>query len=227
MQKNVEEYLAFKRGEKSLPGHLSIQLEKTNRLFKNKVIETLSRTHVSVPIIMHLSIVAAFIYCSLRFLEINVTYYVSIYFVGLISWSFTEYVMHRFFYHTETNSSRFYKVQHNIHGIHHQHPQDRDRLALPPVPALILASIFFTLFWILMGINAVAFFPGFLTGYVIYVSMHYAQHIIVNPTYGPWKKLWRHHAWHHYKNPYVAFGVSTRLWDFVFGTMPPKEIHKK
>lgn len=57
----------------------------------------------------------------------------------------------------------------------------------------------------------------------MYISMHYAQHRVRKPIYKPWQKLWVHHAYHHYKDPYVAFGVSTRLWDYVFGTMPPKE----
>jgi len=35
--------------------------------------------------------------------------------------------------------------------------------------------------------------------------------------------LWQNHAIHHYQNPYVAHGVSTRLWDLVFGTLPDKK----
>ena len=52
--------------------------------------------------------------------------------------------------------------------------------------------------------------------------MHYAQHRIRKPIYKPWQKLWVHHSYHHYKDPYTAYGVSTRLWDYIFGTMPPK-----
>ena len=43
--------------------------------------------------------------------------------------------------------------------------------------------------------------------------------------YGPFKRLWKYHALHHYKYPETkAFGVSTTLWDWVFGTlcMPEK-----
>ncbi|MDZ7659917.1 sterol desaturase family protein [Fodinibius sp.] len=34
---------------------------------------------------------------------------------------------------------------------------------------------------------------------------------------------YRHHTLHHYKYPDKAFGVSTTLWDRVFGTMPPEK----
>jgi sterol desaturase/sphingolipid hydroxylase (fatty acid hydroxylase superfamily) len=33
------------------------------------------------------------------------------------------------------------------------------------------------------------------------------------------KPLWRNHHLHHYKNEHHGFGVSSTLWDLVFGTM--------
>ncbi|MEP1094201.1 MAG: sterol desaturase family protein, partial [Cyclobacteriaceae bacterium] len=108
-------------------------------------------------------------------------------------------------------------------GIHHQYPRDSTRLAMPPVPGLLLSGIFFLAFWLISPTYSFAFFPGFMIGYLLYISMHYAQHVIKSPIYGPWKALWKHHHFHHYVNPYLAHGVSTRLWDFVFGTMPKKD----
>jgi sterol desaturase/sphingolipid hydroxylase (fatty acid hydroxylase superfamily) len=141
-------------------------------------------------------------------------------FGGALSWSFVEYMVHRFVHHSETNSEKFSRIQHNGHWIHHLYPKDPTRLAMPPVPALVLASVFFLLFFLLMGENAFAFFPGFMIGYVAYISLHYAQHKYPIPKkYQPFRRLWKQHIVHHYKNPYVAYGVSTNLWDFVFGTM--------
>jgi sterol desaturase/sphingolipid hydroxylase (fatty acid hydroxylase superfamily) len=37
------------------------------------------------------------------------------------------------------------------------------------------------------------------------------------------KALWRNHHLHHYKAPEKGFGVSSVLWDVVFGTVPKKE----
>jgi len=48
--------------------------------------------------------------------------------------------------------------------------------------------------------------------------IHYATHHF--PMRSPVAKyLKRHHMMHHYKDPDTRFGVSSPLWDKVFGTM--------
>jgi hypothetical protein len=47
---------------------------------------------------------------------------------------------------------------------------------MPPVPSLILASAIFFITYLLMGWNVAAFFPGFVFGYLMYGTMHYAIH---------------------------------------------------
>jgi sterol desaturase/sphingolipid hydroxylase (fatty acid hydroxylase superfamily) len=70
----------------------------------------------------------------------------------------------------------------------------------------------------MMKQNAFVFFPGFILGYLMYGSMHYAIHAW-NPPFKWMKPLWRNHHLHHYKNDHRGFGVSTTIWDHVFGTM--------
>ena len=94
---------------------------------------------------------------------------------------------------------------------------------MPPVPSFILASVIFSMMYFvayLLGINRYlfAFFPGFLFGYLIYGSMHFAIHAW-NPPFKCMKALWRNHHLHHYKVQEKGFGVSSTLWDHVFGTM--------
>jgi sterol desaturase/sphingolipid hydroxylase (fatty acid hydroxylase superfamily) len=38
---------------------------------------------------------------------------------------------------------------------------------------------------------------------------------------GLWLK--HHHVLHHYRNPDRGYGVSTPLWDYIFGTMEEVE----
>jgi hypothetical protein len=223
MQQNVKNYLAFKRGEVKMPEHLRIRKELTAPLFKNKFLESLTRTHIFVPVIMHLGINAYLFWYGIAFLHIELTTAIVLLASGFLFWTFAEYMIHRFVYHTESNSRVLYNIQYKAHGIHHQHPKDPTRLAMPPVPGLVLSGLFLLIFWLVMDTYAFAFFPGFMVGYVAYISIHYAQHIIRMPTYKPFRLLWQNHAIHHYQNPYVAHGVSTRLWDFVFGTLPDKK----
>ena len=89
---------------------------------------------------------------------------------------------------------------------------------MPPVPSLIIASLIFSLFYFMMGSSVYVYFPGFLLGYLIYGTMHFAIHAW-NPPYRWMKPLWRNHHLHHYKNEQQGFGVSTTLWDRLFGTM--------
>ena len=226
MKKNVEEYIAFKKGEIRMPSHLKNKKEENALIYHNKALEFISRSPYGVPHIMWLIICIAFfgfalVNTDLSFLQIILTGI-----GGFFFWTLTEYLIHRFGYHTETNYDAVSSVQLNLHVIHHHYPKDPERLAMPPIPGLVLGSIFLLLFYLIMGTYAFAFFPGFMLGYDAYITLHYYQHRIKSPNYKPWKKLWQHHKAHHYSNPYSAFGVSTRLWDFVFGTMP-RESNKK
>ncbi len=72
--------------------------------------------------------------------------------------------------------------------------------------------------YLLMRNNAFMFFPGFILGYLMYGSMHYAIHAW-NPPFKWMKPLWRNHHLHHYKDEGKGYGVSTTIWDRVFGTM--------
>jgi sterol desaturase/sphingolipid hydroxylase (fatty acid hydroxylase superfamily) len=56
----------------------------------------------------------------------------------------------------------------------------------------------------------------------LYDLTHYATHHF--PMRGGYAKfLKRYHMQHHYKTPNQRFGVSSPLWDWVFGTMPAEK----
>lgn len=105
-----------------------------------------------------------------------------------------------------------------MHGNHHHYPRDRQRLFMPPLPSLILASVIFIVQYLILKENVYIFFPGFILGYLLYASMHYAIHAW-NPPFKWMKPLWRNHHLHHYKDEEKGFGVSSTVWDHIFGTM--------
>jgi sterol desaturase/sphingolipid hydroxylase (fatty acid hydroxylase superfamily) len=59
---------------------------------------------------------------------------------------------------------------------------------------------------------------GVLAGYVGYMLVHHAAHYwTVSP--GSWlNQARRHHALHHYHSETFNFGITTSIWDHVFGT---------
>ena len=220
MKQNVEEYQAYKRGEKRLPEHLAPRKGLQGRLFKSPLLESLSRTTIAPPLVMHIAISSFVFWYGLSSIGLSIYLSIILFISGAFFWTFAEYLVHRFLYHTESNSTFLFTIQHNGHGIHHQYPKDPTRFAMPPLPGLILAGMFFGLFYITMGKFTFAFFPGFMIGYLIYITIHVLQHKYIIPKLPFLKKLWKHHILHHFKDPYSAYGVSTRFWDMVFGTMP-------
>jgi sterol desaturase/sphingolipid hydroxylase (fatty acid hydroxylase superfamily) len=193
------------------------------RLFKNEYIEYLTKTHPLVIWAIYLPVIVFMCYYSRILLDLTSEHILLLFFSGMFFWTFFEYMLHRFVFHFIATNEQAMKIVYIIHGNHHEYPRDRERLFMPPVPSLILSSTIFSLMYFIARLiggteNAFAFFPGFMLGYLIYGSMHYAIHAW-NPPYKWMKPLWRNHHLHHYKNEHRGFGVSTTLWDRLFGTM--------
>jgi sterol desaturase/sphingolipid hydroxylase (fatty acid hydroxylase superfamily) len=188
------------------------------RLFDSGYLEMLTKTHPLVIWGMYLPIMGYMLYRSSARFNYSIGYIILIFLAGMLFWTLFEYIMHRFAFHYIAESKRAQRFIYVLHGNHHEYPRDKERLFMPPVPSLIMSSIIFSLQYLIMGGNAFAFFPGFILGYLMYGSMHYAIHAW-NPPFRWMKPLWRNHHLHHYKNDHQGFGVSTTIWDRVFGTM--------
>lgn len=188
------------------------------QLFKNQYLEMLTKTHPLVIWGLYLPIISFLLYYSIVTIHFPVTTIALVFLGGMLFWSFFEYIAHRFLFHWVAESDRAQKIVYVLHGNHHHYPRDKERLFMPPVPSLIIASALFGLQYLVMGTYAFAFFPGFILGYLMYGTMHYAIHAW-NPPFKWMKGLWRNHHLHHYKNEHQGFGVSSTLWDHVFGTM--------
>jgi sterol desaturase/sphingolipid hydroxylase (fatty acid hydroxylase superfamily) len=93
---------------------------------------------------------------------------------------------------------------------------------MPPAVIIIAAFLFLYGFKLVLGDLTYAFTPGFMAGYAGYLSVHYIVHAY-QPPKNMFKTLWINHSIHHYKDPDVAFGVSSPLWDHVFRTLPKRK----
>lgn len=188
------------------------------QLFKNPVLEALTKTHPLIIWGMYTPLMTLSLYwASTRFGYTPLKVW-GVFFIAIFSWTLFEYFAHRFIFHMIAESGRMQRFIYVLHGNHHHYPRDRQRLFMPPVPSLLLAAALFSIFYLMMGNNVFMFFPGFLLGYLLYGTMHYAIHAW-NPPFKWMKPLWRNHHLHHYKAEERGFGVSTTIWDRVFGTM--------
>ena len=192
------------------------------QIFSNPVLERISRTHISIPITLFLAISSVSLYYGVTATSIPFGFGLAVAVLGIVAFTFVEYMMHKHFFHMEPDTPLKDKLQYNVHGVHHDYPKDKDRLAMPPFVSAAYAAILYLLFTLLMGDFALYFLPGFLLGYSGYLGVHYVVHVY-NPPKNFFKVLWVNHAIHHYKDPDAAFGVSSPLWDYLLGTLPKKE----
>ena len=190
-------------------------------MFKNPFLERLTKSNPRITIIFYSSLILLFFYLSYRYTRLNLYETAGFYIAGIVSWTFMEYVLHRFVFHIDEYLPFLKRFHYIVHGIHHEHPRDHERLFMPPVPGAIIAFVMFWCWFLFFGWNAFAFMAGISNGYLMYSYIHYTIH--TKPSTPLFHKLWSHHAKHHYKYPDKAYGVSSPFWDMVFGTMPPKK----
>lgn len=192
------------------------------RLFQNRSLEKLTHTHIAVPISIFI-IFSSFLLCfSFACTNLGPSLILILFFAGMISFTLVEYVMHRFLYHiNSTNNKKIRRLQYLIHGVHHDYPKDKSRLAMPPVLSVFIALLLLFSTYMLFNEFALAYLPGFVMGYTTYLFIHYSVHAY-RPPKNKLRILWIHHSIHHYKDSGKAFGVSSPLWDYIFRTMPKK-----
>ena len=188
-------------------------------LFKNKILERLTHTHISLPLIIFFSIAAVLIYFGIFEKGFAVPKMIFLFLGGLFFFTLVEYLMHRYLYHIPATTEQRKKISYTMHGVHHDYPKDKSRLAMPPVLSLLIASILFIIYRAVLGDLVFGFLAGFLVGYAGYLAIHYSVHALKVPN-NFLKVLWHHHAIHHYREDDRAFGVSSPLWDHIFKTMP-------
>jgi len=141
---------------------------------------------------------------------------------GYAFWTLTEYWLHRLVFHFEPDNAIGRRFHFMIHGVHHDHPNDRLRLVMPPSASIPLAALFLLLFWaVLPGGGWEAFAAGFLGGYLFYDMTHFYVHHS-KPKSWAGKKLRELHMRHHFQDHTSGYGVSAPWLDTVFGTAPKR-----
>jgi sterol desaturase/sphingolipid hydroxylase (fatty acid hydroxylase superfamily) len=181
----------------------------------------MTHVHPVTPLVLWVPVLI-FIARHISTLQMDIAILLGLGFSGLITWTITEYVMHRYFFHYCPTSEWGRKFIYIVHGIHHDDPHDASRLVMPPVPGALTAAAFFALFYSVLGAQQVfPFFFGFMTGYLCYDYIHYGIHHF-KPRGALGKFMRKYHYTHHFAEHEAKWGVSTPLWDYVFGTLQPR-----
>jgi dihydroceramide fatty acyl 2-hydroxylase len=195
------------------------RLSASPPLFENRFLDFFSRIHPSVPALIFVPIIAALIVLGARDGQ-GAVEIVLLTLGGIGIWTLSEYWLHRKLFHWEPDHPIGRRLHFIIHGVHHDHPNDKLRLVMPPAASIPLAALFFGLFYLVFGApTALPLFAGFLVGYLFYDYTHYYVHHFV-PRSDRGKRLREHHMRHHFQDHRYGYGVSSSLWDVIFRTMP-------
>jgi sterol desaturase/sphingolipid hydroxylase (fatty acid hydroxylase superfamily) len=214
MTTNVEEPMLGRRSREPRA--------ETTRMFQNDVLERFSRIHPATPFVAWIPVAAFALWRSVARHELALPAIALLFFGGLFAWTFAEYVLHRWVFHWTNDTPWGKRVHFLLHGVHHECPNDKDRLVMPLPTSIPLAVIFYTLFTLTLGRTiAEPFFAGFTIGYLFYDGTHYFVHHF-RPTSAWGRLLRKHHMTHHFADHDGGFGVSSPLWDYVFRTLPRK-----
>ncbi len=192
-------------------------------LFENQFLDKFSYVHPSTPVVLFLPVVFYFAYRAAVSPVLNLQAIGLLFLLGVLAWTLTEYAIHRFVFHLKPRSKLGQYLLFLMHGVHHDYPNDSRRLVMAPAVSLPLAVLFYWLFRGLFGESLLlAFFPGFVFGYICYDMIHFAtHHYRLRSKVG--QLLRQNHLKHHYQNGDLGFGVSSPLWDKVFGTLVAKD----
>jgi hypothetical protein len=139
-----------------------------------------------------------------------------LFFMGWFTWSFIEYMGHRFVLHKRGAKNPIGLVKTHIY--HHSHPTEisitpKNRLYMTFIAVIICITAFYVR-------NYFTYITGIYFGGFGYVLLHRYLHTKWASIFT--KRLYRQHVYHHCKYPDACFGVCTTFWDRLFGTMQPK-----
>jgi sterol desaturase/sphingolipid hydroxylase (fatty acid hydroxylase superfamily) len=190
----------------------------TCQMFETPLIERFSRIHPASPFVFWLPILG---YVAFQALAggVPAPAFAGLALLGVLVWTFTEYTLHRWVFHYTGPRPWQRRMFFVLHGVHHDFPQDGDRLVMPLGASIPMGALFYFLFRLAAGPALGApLFVGFGLGYLAYDGTHYAvHHFRMSSRWGRWIK--RYHMIHHHTGANARWGVSSPLWDWVFGTM--------
>jgi sterol desaturase/sphingolipid hydroxylase (fatty acid hydroxylase superfamily) len=208
--------------------HMKIVHDKEPiRLFKSDLMEFFTHIHPAVVLVIWVPVIGYFVFRSVGDkTQAGFPIYIPVgLVVGLMLWTLVEYVMHRFVFHFAPHAPWQERLSFIFHGVHHAQPMSKTRLVMPPALSIPLALVWYAIFWVItaliLGVPSWLdpLFAGLASGYVVYDMLHYSTHHF-RVRWGIFQYVRRYHLYHHTQTPDLRFGVTSPLWDVVFGTKP-------
>jgi dihydroceramide fatty acyl 2-hydroxylase len=199
------------------------------RFFDSWLLESISKTPWWVVPLVWIPIFVAALARSVMLFQIGLLGLLGYIAAGVVAWQLLEYVIHRYVFHGAVSSYWGITFHFLFHGCHHKYPSDLLRLVFPPVPASALVALVWTVLHALLPQrHALPLFGGMGLGYVAYDCIHYTIHAAgadgasgaLLKAGGPLlRAIRRRHLDHHFRDHSHDYGISSSLFDIVFGSL--------
>lgn len=190
------------------------------QVFENERFENVfAKAHPIMPGVWWGPVIAGCLYLTVKDERFSLILAATGFGLGFLAWTLIEYLLHRYVFHLLPDASYESKLkQFMVHGYHHEFPNDRMRLVAPLLLSVPIGIVIAAAYFALLGpFHWLSWFAGTAAGYIAYDWMHYYTHHF-RPTTRLGRFLRRYHMEHHYKDSESHFGISSPLWDWVFGT---------
>ncbi|MFO0758773.1 MAG: sterol desaturase family protein [Byssovorax sp.] len=135
--------------------------------------------------------------------------------LGAFTWTLLEYCIHRWAGHDRRFRKNVFAKEHIRHHIEGNYFAPTWKKALF---TLALTAVLAPIFAFLLGpAHGLSYVGGLIAFYTCYEVLHRLEHVHAGfGPYGRWAR--RHHFYHHFVNAKMNHGVTTPIWDLVFGT---------
>ena len=187
------------------------------KVFKSDFLEWFAQAHWTTPGIWFGPVIVYGLYQGALAFGLGT---IPLFLAGAVMTTLIEYFLHRIVFHWEPKTEGGRLQVFLLHGYHHEFPNDPMRLVLPPIGIWPVALIIGVIWYLVFGAYWLPIFAGTAAVYVAYDWTHFYTHH-ANPNSGPGRWMKRYHMLHHHDSPNHRYGITTPIWDFVFGTYLP------
>ena len=190
--------------------------DKQTRLERNRQVD---RLQLYKPFIFYTAVLALMHYAVVRGGGASPLGAVALVCVGLLSWGLYEYAVHRWVLHREPRAEGFNLPGNLTHLRHHADPNSLQRLNVQLGESVPVCVVYFLAAWGLSGSwqAAVYLFTGLMAGYFFYEYLDFQAHH--GTSRGRLTRYFRkYHLQHHHYDATVRYGVTSPLFDYLFGT---------
>jgi sterol desaturase/sphingolipid hydroxylase (fatty acid hydroxylase superfamily) len=139
--------------------------------------------------------------------------------VGLLTWGIYEYAVHRWVLHRKPSAEGFNLPGNLTHLRHHANPHSLQRLNVQLSESVPVCVVYCLLAWIITGgwQAMTHLFTGLIAGYFFYEYLDFqAHHGTSRMRFASYFR--KYHLQHHHYDATVRFGVTSPLFDYLFGT---------